>query len=242
MSHLSILDRLPGGDFVLDAASGAIAHPEYLTYSWFFKSRVCVDMSITALHEASMKLRQMDFYCLADICRLPYRDDSYDGAVSGYTIQHIPETLQLAAIKELFRVIRPNAHLCIFTEGTYSVWHKGLFYLLRVFRKLLKELHLVGPRIFPSQTEQAHETPPHPLHYLPQSRAWWKKVAGELTNGHSVESLRILNKSEFEWLFGQSNRAAQALRLVENGIFAANECPTATPVSNCFAGNKEGNP
>jgi hypothetical protein len=27
MSHLSILDRLPGGGFVLDAASGAIAHP-----------------------------------------------------------------------------------------------------------------------------------------------------------------------------------------------------------------------
>jgi uncharacterized protein YbaR (Trm112 family) len=116
MSHLSILDRLPGGDFVLDAASGAIPHSEHLAFSWFFKSRVCVDMSITALLEASMKLRQMDFCCLADICRLPYRDDSFDGAVSGYTIQHIPESLQLAAIKEIFRVIRPNAHLCILTE------------------------------------------------------------------------------------------------------------------------------
>jgi hypothetical protein len=49
MSHLSILDRLAGGGFMLDAASGAIAHPEYLAFSWFFKSRVCVDMSITAL-------------------------------------------------------------------------------------------------------------------------------------------------------------------------------------------------
>jgi putative transposase len=53
MSHLSILDRLPGGDFVLDAASGAIPHSEQLAFSWFFKSRVCVDMSITALHEAN---------------------------------------------------------------------------------------------------------------------------------------------------------------------------------------------
>jgi uncharacterized protein YbaR (Trm112 family) len=43
-SHLSIMDRLAGGDFVLDAASGAIAHSEYLAYSWFFRSRVCVDM------------------------------------------------------------------------------------------------------------------------------------------------------------------------------------------------------
>src|SRR5262249_56143559 len=29
-SHLSIMDRLAGGDFVLDAASGAIAHPAHL--------------------------------------------------------------------------------------------------------------------------------------------------------------------------------------------------------------------
>jgi ubiquinone/menaquinone biosynthesis C-methylase UbiE/uncharacterized protein YbaR (Trm112 family) len=216
MSHLSILDRLPGGDFVLDAASGAIPHSEQLAFSWFFKSRVCVDMSITALLEASMKLRQMDFCCLADICRLPYRDDSFDGAVSGYTIQHIPESLQLVAIKEIFRVIRPNSHLCILTEVKYSVWHKGIFYLLRAFRKLLKVLHLVSPQIFASQTEHGHEKPPQRLYYFFRSRAWWKKVAGELTCRHSVESLRILSKSEFEWLFGQSNRAAKALRLLEN--------------------------
>lgn len=218
MSHLSILDHLPGGDFVLDAASGAIPHPEQLAFSWFFKSRVCVDMSIVALLEASMKLRQKDFCCLADICTLPYRDDSFDGAVSGYTIQHIPESLQLPAIKEMFRVIRPNAHLCILTEVKYSVWHKGLFSLLRAFRKLLKVLHLVTPQIFASQTEHGCETPPQRLYYFFRGRAWWKRVAGELTYRHSVESLRILNKFEFEWLFGQSNRAAKALRLVENAF------------------------
>jgi uncharacterized protein YbaR (Trm112 family) len=84
MSHLSILDRLPGGGFVLDAASGAIAHPEYLAFSWFFKSRVCVDMSVTALRAADGKLRQSDFCCLADICRLPFQDGAFDGAISGY--------------------------------------------------------------------------------------------------------------------------------------------------------------
>jgi hypothetical protein len=40
-SHMSLLPRLSGGEFVLDAASGAIAHPEYLAYSWFYKYRVC---------------------------------------------------------------------------------------------------------------------------------------------------------------------------------------------------------
>ena len=42
MSHISILDRLPGGDFILDAASGAIPHPEYMAFSWYFtEPRVC---------------------------------------------------------------------------------------------------------------------------------------------------------------------------------------------------------
>ena len=35
---------------------------------------------------------------------------------------------------------------------------------------------------------------------------------------YSIESLRVLNKSEFEWLFGQSNRAAKTLRLVGNAF------------------------
>src|SRR5262249_24136181 len=67
MSHLSILDRLRGGQFVLDAASGAISPPEKLAFSWFYKSRVCVDMSVTALLEADAKLRDGDFCCLADV-------------------------------------------------------------------------------------------------------------------------------------------------------------------------------
>jgi ubiquinone/menaquinone biosynthesis C-methylase UbiE/uncharacterized protein YbaR (Trm112 family) len=125
MSHMSILDRLPGGNFVLDAASGAIPHPEYLAFSWYFKSRVCVDFSITALHEASEKLQDSDFCCLADICYLPFKDNSFDGAVSGYTIQHVPEHLQMTAINELLRVIRPKAHLCILTSVEHSIWHKG---------------------------------------------------------------------------------------------------------------------
>jgi SAM-dependent methyltransferase len=175
-------------------------------------------MSATALNEASMKLSQMDFCCLADICSLPYQDDSFDGAVSAYTIQHIPEALQLTAIKEIFRVIRPNAHLCILTDVTYSVWHKRFFNLLRAIRKLLKVLHLVKPQIFLSQTGKSREKPPHALYFFGRSRAWWKKVSIELTNRDSVESLRIFNKFEFEWLFGQSNGAAKALRLMENAF------------------------
>jgi hypothetical protein len=92
----------------------------------------------------------------------------------------------------------------------------------------LKVLHLVSPQIVPSQTEDGREIPPHGLYGCTRSRAWWKKVAGELTNRHSVESFKILNKLEFEWLFRQSNRAAKALRLVENAF------PRLTSVMSAF--------
>jgi SAM-dependent methyltransferase/uncharacterized protein YbaR (Trm112 family) len=219
LSHLSILDRFSGGAFVLDAASGAIAHPEYLAFSWFFKTRVCVDMSITALTEADRKLRQTDFCCLADICRLPFRDETFDAAISGYTIQHIPESQQLRAVKELFRVIRPQAHLCIFTEVRYSLKRRILFYLLRSVGKVLRTLNLVPSPLSPGSSKEAGgERPPHELYFFPREITWWKEAAKELTNRYSIESLRILNKSEFEWWFGQSNGAAKALRLIENAF------------------------
>ena len=217
MSHLSVLDRLPGGEFVLDAASGAMAHPEHLAYSWFYKSRICVDMSMTALMEADAKLRPSDFCFMADICNLPFRDETFDGAVSGYTIQHIPESQQLSAVEELYRVLSPGAHLCIFTDIPYSRRHKVLLFTLRAFRKLLKTLRLVRRPSSPSDPRKnAEADPPHQLYFHSQKPSWWKEAARGLTDRYSIESLRLLNKFEFEWLYGRSNRAAKTLRWVES--------------------------
>jgi hypothetical protein len=93
-SHLQFLDCLPGGTFLLDAASGPVAHPEYKSYSRHYKYRVCVDLSYTALQEAAAKIGRQGFYCMADLCHLPFRDNVFDAVVSGYTIQHIPESDQ----------------------------------------------------------------------------------------------------------------------------------------------------
>jgi ubiquinone/menaquinone biosynthesis C-methylase UbiE len=104
-SHLSLLDRFSGGEFVLDAASGPIANPEMVAYSWFYKYRVCVDISLTALQEAATKLEGKGFCCMADICQLPFRDGVFDAVESGYTIQHIAESRQSRAVAELYRVL-----------------------------------------------------------------------------------------------------------------------------------------
>jgi SAM-dependent methyltransferase len=218
-SHLSVLDRLTGGDLVLDAASGAIAHPEYLAYSWFYKARVCVDLSITALDEAHAKLRPTDFCCLADVCALPWRDSTFDGAVSGYTIQHVPEAQQRRAINELYRVLRPGAHLCIFTNVVPSRGHAYLVSLLRRLVRVSTVLRLIRPaRVQASSAGPEGPPPPHELYCCMRPVKWWGEVATGLAAPYSIEALRLVNKSEFEQLFGASNRAAKVLRFVEGAF------------------------
>jgi hypothetical protein len=97
--------------------------------------------------------------------------------------------------------------------------HQGIFFVLRAFSTLLTALHLIRPQLSPSSSGRPRaEAPPHPLYGFLQKLVWWKKVAKGLTDKYSIESLRVLNRSEFECLFGQSNRAAKTLRLIENAF------------------------
>jgi SAM-dependent methyltransferase/uncharacterized protein YbaR (Trm112 family) len=215
LSHLRVLERLSGGEWLVDAASGAIAHPEYLTYSWFYTRRVCVDFSITALHEAAKKLRATDYCCQADICQLPFRDGVFEGGISGYTIQHIPDSQQETAVRELYRVLSPNSHLCFFTDVEIGRAHD-------IVRRAIRACAaLVGSR--PSRRERplaeaAGGAPnaPSALYFRARSTAWWRDLAGSLTPSSSVETLRLLTRNEFRGVFGESNRAARVLDALES--------------------------
>lgn len=51
-----------------------------------------------------------------DICRLPFRDNAFDGVMSISVIQHLPNKyLQLQAIREMIRVCRKGGRLLIYT-------------------------------------------------------------------------------------------------------------------------------
>ena len=51
--HMRVKQALaPSGRLLLDAGSGPIQYPEYLTYSQGYQQRVCLDISIVALEEA----------------------------------------------------------------------------------------------------------------------------------------------------------------------------------------------
>jgi SAM-dependent methyltransferase len=209
LSHLALMDRLTGGTFLLDAASGAIATQEYLAFSWFYEHRVCVDISLTALQEARATLGRHGYYVLADLSRLPFQADGFDGVVSGYTIQHIPEDEQEKALSELVRVVKPDRPLCVLTN----------FEPARARRPLLRGLRLLFRLAGTHRGETAPAgdlpQPPHPLYSHLRDVRWWRDAASRLGAPASIQVLRLLGKGDFEYFFGRSKRAARRLHLLE---------------------------
>jgi SAM-dependent methyltransferase len=105
--HLRVNRHLqPDGKYLLDAGSGPIQYPEYLTYSQGYRYRVCVDISEVALQEARKRMGdQSGLFVVADIANLPFKPGSFEGAVSLHTIHHLPVEEHARAYGELHRVL-----------------------------------------------------------------------------------------------------------------------------------------
>jgi ubiquinone/menaquinone biosynthesis C-methylase UbiE len=107
--HMRVMRYLaPAGRFLLDAGSGPIQYPEYLEYSRGYQKRVCADISHTALKEAQKRLGEKGLYVVADVTRLPFAADRFDGLVSLHTIHHLPVSEHLDAYMDLYRVLAPG--------------------------------------------------------------------------------------------------------------------------------------
>ena len=120
--HLRVNRHLaPRGDFLLDAGSGPVQWPEYLTYSENYRFRVCADISITALKEAHKRLGDKGLVVVADIANLPFKPETFDGAVSMHTIHHLPLTEHKRAYLELTRVLKTGRSAAIING-----WHNPL--------------------------------------------------------------------------------------------------------------------
>jgi SAM-dependent methyltransferase len=107
--HLRVNRYLdPTGDLFLDAGSGPVQYPEYLTYSAGYRYRVCADISITALREARQRLGEKGLYVVMDIANPPFKTDAFDGLISLHTIHHLPAADHKKAYAELYRVLKPG--------------------------------------------------------------------------------------------------------------------------------------
>jgi SAM-dependent methyltransferase len=164
--------ELSGGRFLLDVASGAIPHAEYLEFSRHYETRICVDFSIRALREARAKLGDAGLYLLADITRLPLAADTIDNVISLHTVYHVPRAEQTAAINELVRVTKHGGRVVVVYVWATSAAMNFAFGLRRELGKMRHSLR--------SKTEPVPSAPPAqattpPLYFSPQDHDWFMR-------------------------------------------------------------------
>ena len=97
------------GKYMLDAGSGPIQYPEYLTYSEGYQYRVCLDISIVALKDARERIGEHGLFVVADVANLPFAAGVIDGLVSLHTLHHLTADDYLPAYHELRRVMKSGA-------------------------------------------------------------------------------------------------------------------------------------
>lgn len=133
--HLRLNKYLPGGEYLLDVASGSIPNDEYLTYSDRYGLRICMDFSLLAMQEAASRLNGKGIFILGDMTSIPLADDCIDSVISMHTVYHIPQQEQTQAVVESFRVLKPGGQSII----VYG-WNKPLLMKLAfgMWRPLLK--------------------------------------------------------------------------------------------------------
>jgi len=136
----------PGGKYMLDVASGAVPHDEYVHYSDNFQYRICMDLSFQALKQAKKKLGARGIYILGDITNLPLQDNMIDTVMSLHTIYHVPMDEQESAFRELYRVLKPGGtELVVYNWGKHSLMMRiadaplnpFTFWIVRTLKRLV---------------------------------------------------------------------------------------------------------
>jgi len=130
--HMRVVKHLKSnGHLLLDAGSGPIQYPEYLSYSREYDFRVCADISIQALLEARKRIGDHGLFVVSDVAALPFASNVFDGVVSLHTIHHLHIDEHAKAYQELFRVVKAGCKVVV-----VNGWHKPpLGELLKKLRK-----------------------------------------------------------------------------------------------------------
>ena len=168
--HLRLNKYLPGGEYLLDVASGSIPNDEYLTYSNRYGLRICMDFSLLALQEAAYRLNGKGIFILGDMTCIPLADDCIDSVISMHTVYHIPQNEQTTAVQESMRVLKPGGQSVI----VYG-WSQPLLMRLAfgVWRPLLKVYKLLRGKSTSKNKTQKLKTGSHPELFLQQQDYSW---------------------------------------------------------------------
>lgn len=136
------------GKFLLDAGSGPIQYPAYLTYMDGYQYRLCMDISIVALQEARKRIGDKGLFVVGDVAHLPFCNDIFDGIVSLHTLHHLPLSEQKKAYRSINRVIKPG-HNAVLVNG----WTES--HLMKKWAWLRKFMENIGKWIQKNRGKRA---------------------------------------------------------------------------------------
>jgi SAM-dependent methyltransferase len=189
------------GKYLLDAGSGPVQYPEYLTYSEGYSYRVCADISIVALKEARLRLGEKGLYVVMDVAHLPFARDVFEGVVSLHTLHHLPLDEQASAYEELHRVLKPGCSAVVVNGWTVSGLMRRADWFIRVSERIR---HWRKPK---EATEVTADAKPSGTFVNKNTPAWLKnalkgKMDFEIFVWRSV-SMRFLRALVFRRLGGR---------------------------------------
>lgn len=209
--HLRVNRYLhPTGKYLLDAGSGPVQWPEYLTYSQNYQYRVCLDISIVALEEARHRLGDKGLYVVSDVTNLPFKSDVFDGLVSLHTLHHIPPAEQPDAYEGLARVLKPERTGVVVNAWTAPLLMQRMGWLVALMDRVNGLIKRFSPRkeiMLPEEKAKPAQTKPtgtFTQHITPE---WLKeKLAGRVSFKIMVwrsASVRFMRSVIQPWLFGK---------------------------------------
>jgi ubiquinone/menaquinone biosynthesis C-methylase UbiE len=146
--HIHLGDRLlrerrfdlRGAKSILDVGSGAGQIAKHLLkYADADASITCCDLSPEMLRRARQRLKStVPNHVAADLCRLPFADESFDCVTCGYVLEHLPEAR--LGLAEIARVMRPGGRMLLLTtEDNFSgAWTSRLWYCRTYNRRELR--------------------------------------------------------------------------------------------------------
>jgi ubiquinone/menaquinone biosynthesis C-methylase UbiE len=199
------------GKFLLDAGSGPVQYPEYLSYSENYQYRVCLDISIKALEEARFRLKEKGAYVVADVANLPFKTNAFDGLVSLHTLHHIPSEQYSQAYQGFIRVLKPGRSGVVVNAWTSPALMNRWSWMIRFMDRLTGLIHRFNGRkaVKPEKqlkkpTIKVNQTGTYTQHVTP---AWLKtqldgKVNYEILVWRSA-SVRFLRAAIQPWLAGR---------------------------------------
>ena len=196
----------PIGDLLLDAGSGPVQWPEYLTYSEHYRYRLCADISITALKEARTRLGDQGLFVVADIANLPFQPEAFDGVVSMHAIHHLPLNEHKRAYLELHRVLKAGKSAVVING-----WHSPL--LMRMAEPFIALGRRLSGRSAKKKKNWKSEEEQAGTFVEKMTPGWLKKeLNGELT--YQILPWRSLSPRFMRWFVRPQLGGKAYLRLV----------------------------